>query len=245
MHQQVPHPGFRQVELQRLPMPAVVEGHVDALGRAGIQQAAPRGIGAHHRHEFSRRQPGIDLGPRLAEVAGAQHVRAELILALVVDRDISRGGIERGGVQRADLAPWRERARRDLAPAFAAIAGELDQAVIGAYPDHLCRQGRGGDAENHAIAAGRGGGDCHRFLTIRGTCALARQVRTDNLPVRAAVRGAEQYLCAVQQRMWRRRSEHQRRDPSPAIFQLGRPLGVAAHRPGRDVCDLSGALIPA
>ena len=61
VHEQVAHPGRRQVVLQRLPVRTVIEGHEYARIGAGIEQAWRNGIGAHHVGEMSGGQSGTDV----------------------------------------------------------------------------------------------------------------------------------------------------------------------------------------
>ena len=75
-----------------------------------------------------------DLLPCLAAVVGAIDVRAQIVQAEAVDGGIDRLVIEMRGVELRYFAPRRKIGRRDVVPRLAAIASDVDQAVVGAGP---------------------------------------------------------------------------------------------------------------
>jgi hypothetical protein len=83
----------RQLELQRLPVAAVIPGHGDAGLRPRVEQALARGILPHHAHEGVFGQAGRALDPGLAVVVGDVHKRAEVVELVAVRRQVGRGWI--------------------------------------------------------------------------------------------------------------------------------------------------------
>src|SRR5258708_35098309 len=78
----------RQVEAQRLPAIAVVEGDVDGLLAAGEKKTALLRIFSNDVDDSARRNPADDLGPTFPAVARAKDVRAEIVEAECVDRGV-------------------------------------------------------------------------------------------------------------------------------------------------------------
>jgi len=88
----------RQILLQRLPMIAVVERDVHAAFGAGEEQSLSSWIVADDAREASTRLIGReardDLRPGLSEIARAEDVWRVIAVAMVVDRDVRRAGVE-------------------------------------------------------------------------------------------------------------------------------------------------------
>ena len=75
MNGHVAHDRGRQIELQRLPMVAAIERHPGARHGAGVQQIGINRILAYDAYDFAVGQPGRDLLPGVAVIAGAIDVR--------------------------------------------------------------------------------------------------------------------------------------------------------------------------
>ena len=72
---EIAHGGVRQIQLQGLPVVAVVERDPDRIFRAGKQQAFAHGIFAHRVHRAEVGQAGGDQLPGLAAVVRAVDIR--------------------------------------------------------------------------------------------------------------------------------------------------------------------------
>src|SRR6202043_3127833 len=75
----VAHRRVRKIELERLPMVAVVEGNPNAIFRAGKKQASAHMIFADCVNRRAVRQAAGNQLPGLAAVPGAIYVRLEVI----------------------------------------------------------------------------------------------------------------------------------------------------------------------
>ena len=64
---------------------------------------------------------------------------------MAVNRDVRGAGIMRRHFNQTDSAPFRKVnvLGRLVGPVFPFIAGDLDQAVVRAYPDQALRRGEG------------------------------------------------------------------------------------------------------
>src|SRR5579875_4144759 len=102
-----------------------------------------------------------------------------------VNRCVSRRGIEMGGFDQADFAPFCKALRGDVFPGFSAVARELDQSVIGADPDFTRAQSRRSNGVDDAALR----------LALRSR--PHSQIRTILLPARAAIGCFEKILRAV------------------------------------------------
>ena len=85
LDRQVAHRRRRQVQLQRLPVVAVVERHEDGELGAREQQSAARRILFDRLHVDARRQTARDRLPRLAAVLRAQRVRLVVGEPMAID----------------------------------------------------------------------------------------------------------------------------------------------------------------
>src|SRR5215208_8115910 len=85
-----------------------------------------------------------DRFPRLAVVLCLVNERIAVIHLVEIDRQISSAGFVPGRLDVADCTPRRQvrNVLRYVSPIFAAIARQLDQAVIGSYPDQSYFFGR-------------------------------------------------------------------------------------------------------
>ena len=130
--------------------------------------------------------PGRGLLPRLAEIVRAVEVRAEIVLFVTVHGGVGGAGVEVRRLQHADLRERCQARRRDILPGGAAVARELDHAVVGAGPDLAGRHRRG-----------REGVDGRAIRWARWSPAA---------PARAAGRALPEWLPRVGRRLRARRS---------------------------------------
>ncbi len=114
----------RQVQVERLPVVAVVEGDEHAALGAGIQQSPPLGILAHDAYEVVLRQIVVDLVPVIAVIRHLVDVRPEVVHLVAGYRDVDRAGIVRAHLDRVDLRAAKI-LRRDVFPGPSAVARQL------------------------------------------------------------------------------------------------------------------------
>ena len=105
-----------QVELQRLPVIAVVEGDEDAGLGPGVEEAAPDRILAHDVDEAARGNSRGDRAPALAAVARAVDVGRDVVEPVPVDGGVGGVGVEMRRLDDPDLRPGRERLRASRSP---------------------------------------------------------------------------------------------------------------------------------
>src|SRR5258708_4914358 len=75
----------RELQRKRLPVVAGVEGNVNAVLGAGVQEARPLWILADGVHVVRVPDAGDNRSPRPAEIAGLEEVRLAIILQVVLD----------------------------------------------------------------------------------------------------------------------------------------------------------------
>src|SRR6516162_11644010 len=131
-----------KIELQRLPVGAIIKGCVDSRFRASEEKSSVAGVFADRMNVGTIGNAGGDLRPSLAEVCGLENVGFEVVELVGVDGRIGGAGIPGRSFDEADEGPLGNRFRSSVAPSFAVVAGELDLAVIGAGPDDAFLLGR-------------------------------------------------------------------------------------------------------
>ena len=172
-------------------MIAIVEGNIDGALGAGEEQAAAHRIFAHGVDGGIVGDAAGDLLPALAAVARAIDVGVQIIEAEAIDGGIGRLQVIVRSFELRDFAPGRKRV--DGLPSFPAIARELDEAVIGADPNSVdVAERRANAVDDAAMGLVAGGGK--RQETLRHAGILASEVRTDLLPMLAAISGLEQNI---------------------------------------------------
>ena len=115
---EVAHRRHRQIELQRLPVVAVVERDERAALGAGEQQpAAHRDLPSRRARRRRRGRPLVIFCQRLAHVARAIDVRLEVLQLVSVDARVRGVRVEVRRLDRRHAAPRRERRRRHVLPA--------------------------------------------------------------------------------------------------------------------------------
>ena len=138
------------------------------------------------------------------------------------------------GLDLRHLAPGRELRRRHVLPALAAVAGDLDQAVVGAGPERVRGLERRSEGVDRAALLGRRGILVGELAQARRDArALARQVGADGAPGGAAVAGLEDHVGGEVEHVRVGRREDDR-------LRAVDPVGVAEHRDRRHVLRLVG-----
>ncbi len=132
---QVAHGGMGKIQLQRLPVIAIVEGYVNGSLAPGEKQAFANGIFAHHVGCGVSRQTFIDFLPGFAKVAGAVNVRVQVIETERIDGRVSGAGGVVASFDYGNFAPGGQLGRGDVLPGLPCVAGDVDQAIISAGPN--------------------------------------------------------------------------------------------------------------
>src|SRR5712692_2583187 len=101
------------VELQRLPLVAVVERDKHTGLGASVQQPTSHRILADAVDVTSLGDPRGDALPGFSGVARAVEMAAQVFEAMAIDCRVHRGGVMPRGFQMRDFAPWGEFGRRD------------------------------------------------------------------------------------------------------------------------------------
>ena len=143
--------GRRQVELQRLPVVAIVERDENARLGAGEEQSLPFRVLSHGVDVRRGLQPLGDGRPRLPAIVRPVDIGREIVELVRVDGDVCRVGVEVRRFDERDLRPLLQARRRDPRPVRSRVRGELHQAVVGSDPDHAGGHRRGGDRVDDVV----------------------------------------------------------------------------------------------
>ncbi len=92
VNRQIPHRSVRQVQLQRLPVVAIIERHINGCLRSREQQPFPQRIFSHYVDRSVIGQPRIDFLPGLAKIPGAINMRLQIIQTKTIHRRVYRPG---------------------------------------------------------------------------------------------------------------------------------------------------------
>ena len=169
-------------------MIAVVERDINRSLSAGEKQTFAFRILAHDIGVFVGRNAVVDFLPGRPGIARAIDMRPQVIESEGVDRRVCGVLIEVAGFDDRNFLKRLKLWRRNVRPMRAAIAGDLNQAIVGTRPDAIDIQRRGRHRVNHAALCG-----LRRWLRAKladglgNFESLARQIRTDLLPMLAAV----------------------------------------------------------
>src|SRR6185312_13539272 len=185
---EIAHRSDGQVELDRLPVVAVVERHERAALGAGEEQALAHVVFFDRVDVDAGRESGRDPLPGLAEVARAIDVGLEVLELVPVDAGVGDVLIEVRRFDHRHATPRRDRRRRDIVPRLAVVARDLNETIVGADPDHWHENGRWRDGVDDAALAvaidlrGRRGVERGRHARIG-----AREIVADLRPALGAV----------------------------------------------------------
>src|SRR5262245_37737864 len=130
---------------------------------------------------------GDDLRPGPAPVGRLVEVRAEVVALVTRRGDVEAALLGRVRLNAVDLRPLGQVRRRDVLPGLAGVAGDVDQAVVGAAPEDALLVRRLQGAEDRAVNLDAGVvlGDRAAGRALLGL-VVARQVGADRLPTLAS-----------------------------------------------------------
>ena len=136
----------RQAAGHARPARPVVEAEMDAGLGADVEQAPGDRIGAHDARDLVGRQVAVDRFPAPPAVGAPEQVG--LVVGELVARggDIDRIGVVRRDLDATDIGEFRHALGRDVLPALAVVARDMDQAVVGRGPDLAAAMRRFDDA---------------------------------------------------------------------------------------------------
>ena len=241
-HPDVVYRRIRQTVLQRLPVVAVVERHVEAVLRAGVEQAAARRILAYHVGVIVGRNAGDDLRPGAAEVVGPEQVRGKVLQQRLLDRHVCRPRIRSRRINLADAAEIRHVLGRDVGPGFSAVARQVHEAVVGPGPDDVDVGLAGGEGEDRGInlravhvVSNRPAGVLHCLWIVTS------EIAADLLPRLSLVGGLPDVLRRGVEDGRIERREDDRERPLPALDHRRRVLAREEARVRVHLAQLSRA----
>ena len=236
--------GYRQVELEGLPVGAVVETDKQPVLGARVEDALPFGILAYHAHGVVGWKAAGDQGPAVAVVFGLVEIGLPVAELVAQRGDVGLAVAMGRGLDAVDAAAGRQVGGRDVAPVLAAVARDMDGPVVGAHPEEAgaarrLADGIDGAVELFAGNVARDGATGDDLLVgLEG-----RQVGRDGLPGDAVVRRLMQILRGVVDHVGVVRRDVDGRDALEAQDQIFRIVSV--HELSFDVVAafLAGALI--
>src|SRR5581483_149376 len=225
----------RQGVIQPDPRAPAIEREPEAEFSAGVKQIAVDGVFAH---DFDRAAGGQVAGnrtPRLTEIICHEYERTEHVVAVAVNRDVSRAFFNVRSLDAADPEAFHfgGQVRGQVIPGFALVGRHPEFAVVGARPDYSGLERRFGKRVDRAMRfrARPGDGDLLRVLS--------GQVGADLLPLVAALGQLEEMIAAEVKRARRVPRGLERRSPVEA------ESGLAFLRLRLNVSGLPGLQIEA
>src|SRR5205807_5491230 len=96
------------------------------------------------------------LRPRFPVVAGLVDVRMQIVALMTICSHVGGTCVEWRGLNLADAAPFRQIFRRDVGPILSIVAGDLDEAVISAYPQQTLVKRRLHQRKNGVVVLSTG-----------------------------------------------------------------------------------------
>ena len=195
LHDQVMDRTVRQIQLQRLPVRSAIERNINPSLRPRIQQILPHRIFADDMRVSAIRDATRNFRPRLAEIRGFEKIRLQIVQLVRIDCGIRRARIVRRSINQAHQAPFRNSLWRHIRPVLAAIARNVDQAIIGSRPQQVLLHWRLRDREHRvvildrSIVLGQRSAGGHLFALI-----VTRQIGTDHRPALAFIGSLEDAL---------------------------------------------------
>ena len=237
LDRQIAHGHVRQAAaLEARPVAAAVDRYPEAELGAEEQQVGLDQVFLDH----------VRIAAHALAVVGAEQARPGLAVVgraieprlHVAKRVAVEGRIGGAGGMAARLDPAHPAVRRqarhvgdDVGPVLAAVARELQVAVVGADPDRVRVLRRLADRVDRRVHLGRRvvDGDAAAQLLLLLGRIVGREVRREALPGLALIARAEQELAADVERLLVGRAQRDRRVPVPAklLVQAGLGLDVA------------------
>ncbi len=237
-----------RLSFRELPGGAVVAGKRDPALGAEIELAAAGGVLPHRVEVDVARQAAVEPLPGAAEVGRLPEVGSHVVEAVGVHHQVGGGGVEAGGLEHRHRAPLGQAGNGggDLAPALAAVLGDVHPPVVAAGPDQVLAQRRLGEGEHRAVGLDAGvvaGDRAARPLLFR--LVVARQVRADGGPGLAAVGGAEDDVGGVVDHLGIVRRDGDGGGPLEAVAHGLAAVARGIVRPGADGALLARAVVVA
>src|SRR5258708_15273434 len=127
-HHQIMYRRYRQIELQRLPVIAIVERKVNTQLRPGKKQSFPHSVFANRADISAIRDTVRDLLPRFPEIVRAIDVRTNIIEPVPVYGRVGGFSIEMRPLQNSDLSPIPQVWLRNVASTPAGIPRWMHEA---------------------------------------------------------------------------------------------------------------------
>ena len=140
---EIANSGDRQIQLQRLPVIAIVKRYIDAEFGSGEEEAFGLRVFAHGAQECRRSDAVRDQLPGRAIVARSINVRRLIVDAAAIDGCISDSRIEMRSLDQRYLGSRRSTRRRDIFPVLSAIASQVNQPCVASHPDQIAISGDG------------------------------------------------------------------------------------------------------
>src|SRR5512140_3525999 len=126
---------MRQIQLERLPVVAIIERDENAQFRSTEEQSATLRVLRDVLHINAGRQAIRDPLPSLAAIAGTIDVRLVVFETVAVYRGKGFIDVEVRRDEHHDLAPRRELGRRDVGPSFAVVVRLMNEAIVSSDPN--------------------------------------------------------------------------------------------------------------
>src|SRR5215471_7149619 len=188
-----------------------------------------------------------DLRPGLAVIVGLVDKRIPVVHLVEVNGYVSRGRVVARGFDVGERPPLRQVGNvfGEVRPGFAAVAGQLQQTIIGSRPDHAGFLRRFGNGEHHAGIFHADVIRCETAGAAHSTLVVAGQVRADDLPAVAAVGGYVHVLAAHVHLIMVVRRDRDRELPVEAILDFGGGRAGDGLRPDLDVAVLAVTFVKA
>src|SRR5262249_15821386 len=149
---EIMHRSDRHVELERLPVAAIVEREVDSQLCPSEKQTFAHRILTYRANVSTAGNAGCDLRPGCSGIARAIDMRSDVGQAMAVNGGVGSRRVEMGGLDDADLAPRRQPWRRDISPILARITAKADATRIRAHPNQSGLQRGRRNRVDHSVA---------------------------------------------------------------------------------------------
>ena len=185
-----------------------------------------------------------DRRPALPVVSRLKDIGRVVVVLVAGGADVGGGFVVRRRLDHIKHRPLAQIGRRDILPVFAAVFADLQQAIVGAGPDHTGLMRRFRQRVHRGVMLG-----AHRIPIDRAAGWLERlrvgfcQVVADLLPALTLVGGAQDLIAADVDDVAVVRREDDRVGPGKAVFFRLRAQAGGTAGPGRDEADLLNAMV--
>ena len=134
LHRQIMHRHSREIELQRLPVIAVINGEEDTSSVPAKSRPLRTGCLSNGANISAIRNTRINARPCFAEIVRAINPCADIVHAVAINGGVGCGSSKMTRINKADFAPDRQTGRCNVRPGFATIAREVNEASVAARP---------------------------------------------------------------------------------------------------------------